>query len=134
MTVSARLRLLKALQLGVSVGILVLFRLIYPGVLLAFAGAVGLCYVAASLLAMRDRLVGIWIAFGFTLFAFAFSAWGVYRYLDNGFEFLSGNFPGRAGIYWPAYLFLLIALGSLTVIVLHAATRDWMLRGRRAAA
>jgi|SRR5690606_7979750 len=134
MTLSARLRLLKALQLGVSVGLLVLFWLIYPGVLLAVAGAVGLCYVAVSLLAMRDWLVAIWIAFGFTLLAFAFSAWGVYRYLDNGFEFLSGNFPGRTGIYWPAYLFLLIALGSLAVIVLHATSRDWMLRGRRAAA
>lgn len=130
MTSPRRLRVLKALQLAVAVGLLVLLWLIYPGVLLVFAGAVGLCYVAAAIFAMLDKRVGIWLAFGFTLSAFAFSVWGVYRYLDNGFEFLSGNFPGRTGVYWPAYLFLLIAIGALVVIVLHTLSVDWMFRAR----
>lgn len=120
---STRFRVLKALQIAVAVGLFVLFWLIYPGVLLLFTGAVAACYVIASIAAARDRLLGIWVAFAFTVLAFGFSAWGVYRYIDNGFEFLSGNFPGRAGIHWPAYLFLLIALGSLAVIVLHALSR-----------
>ena len=127
---SARATGLKALQLAVSVGVLVLFWLIYSGVLLALASVVGLCYVAAALVATRDRLAGIWLAFAFGLLAFAFSAWGVYRYLDNGFDYLSGNFDGRTGIYWPAYLFLLVTLGSITVIVLHALSWRWMLRPR----
>ena len=118
------------MQLAVSVGLLALFWLIYPGVLLVFAGAVGLCYVVASIMAIRDRFAGIWVAFAFSLLAFAFSAWGVYRYLDNGFDYLSGNFDGRAGIYWPAYLFLLVAIGSMAVIVLHARSWRWMLRPR----
>ena len=127
---SARVTLLKALQLAVSVGVIALFWLIYPETLFLIAGAFGLCYVAASILALRDRRIGIWLAFGFTLLAFAFSTWGVYRYFDNGFEFLSGNFPGRAGLHWPAYLFVLVALGSLAVILLHLMSRDWMLRGK----
>jgi hypothetical protein len=125
---SARINLLKTLQLAVSVGVLVLFWLIYPGVLLLFAGLVGLCYVIASIAAVRDKLVGMWLAFAFSLLTFVFSAWGVYRYLDNGFDYLSGNFDGRAGIYWPAYLFLFVALGAITVIVLHALSWRWMLR------
>lgn len=125
---------LKTLQLAVSAGVLVLFWLIYSGDLLALTGVVGLCYVIASVSAARDRIVGIWAAFAFSSMAFAFSAWGVYRYLDNGFDYLSGGFAGRAGLHWPAYLFLLVALGSLAVIVLHAASWRWMLRPRRASA
>lgn len=126
MNVPARVRLLKALQLAVSVAVLVLFWLIYPGVLLVVAGVAGACYVIAAVAAATDRLVGIWAAFFFTLLAFAFSTWGVYRYLDNGFEYFAGNFPARTGIYWPAYLFLFIAVGSLAVIVLHALSTRWM--------
>lgn len=127
-TERSRRTLLKVLQLAVSFCVLVLFWLIYPGVLLYVVGAVGLIYVAAALFAMRDALVGIWVAFAFTVMAFAFTLWGVYRYLDNGFSFLSGNFPGRSGVYWPAYLFLFVALGSFVVIVLHLLSRGWMLR------
>jgi len=130
MTQSARVTLLKALQLAVSSGVVVLFWLIYSGDLLLFTGAFGLCYVVVSILALLDKRIGIWLAFGFTLLAFVFSAWGVYRYVDNGFEFLSGNFPGRTGFYWPAYLFVLVALGSLAVILLNFAARDRLLRGR----
>jgi|GEM_PF-2369739 hypothetical protein len=126
-----RLRVLKALQLAVAVGMLVLFSLIYPGVIALFAGAVALCYILAAIFAMFDKRVGIWLAFGFTLLAFAFTLWGVYRYIDNGFQFLSGNFPGRAGLYWPAYLFLLTAIGALIVIVLHMLSADWMFRPER---
>lgn len=95
-----------------------------------FASGVALCYLAAALAAARDLRVGVLIAFGFTVLAFAFSGYGVYRYLVNGFDYWSGNFPHLDGMYWPPYLFLLIALGSLAVIVLHALTWPWMLRPR----
>ena len=126
MSAPVRVGLLKALQLAVSVAVLVLFWLIYPGILLLVTGIAGVCYVIAAIAAASDRVVGIWAAFFFTLLAFAFSTWGVYRYLDNGFEYLSGNFPSRTGIHWPAYLFLFIAVGSLAVIVLHALSARWM--------
>jgi hypothetical protein len=115
----------------VSAGVVVLFWLIYPGVLRVLAALAGLSYVIASVAAARDRVVGIWLAFSLSLLAFAFSGWGVYRYLVNGFDYLSGNFGGRAGIHWPAYLFLLVALGTMTVIVLHLVSWRWMLRPRR---
>ena len=113
-----------------SIGLLVLFWLIYPGTLVLFASGAALCYLAAAVAAARDRLAGVLIAFGFTVLAFAFSAYGVYRYLVNGFDYLSGNFAYLDGVYWPPYLFLLIALGSLAVIALHALTWPWMLRPR----
>lgn len=120
--------LLKTLQLAVSVGVLILFWLVYPGAV--FASVAGLCYVIASIAAIRDRPVGVRLAFTFSLLAFGFSAWAVYRYLDNGFDYLSGNFDGRAGIHWPAYLFLFVAVGAITVIVLHVLSWRWMLRPR----
>jgi hypothetical protein len=122
----ARIGLLKGLQLAVSIAVLFLFWLIYPGVLLLFAGAVGVCYVLAAIAAAGDRRIAIWAAFAFTLLTFAFSTYGVYRYLDNGFQYLAGNFPGRPGIYWPAYVFAFVAVGSFAVIVLHAFTTRWM--------
>lgn len=119
---------LKALQLCVSFGLLILLRLIFPGTLLALTGAAALCYVGAAVLAIRDNRAAVWIAFVFSLIAAAFSSWGVYRYLDNGFDYLSGHFEGRTGVYLPAYLFLLVAAGSVAVIVLHARSWRWMLR------
>jgi hypothetical protein len=107
---------LNTLQLAVSAGVLVLLWLIYPGPL---AGVVGLGYVGASIAAARGRPALVWLAFGCSVLAAAGSAWGVYRYLVNGFDYLSGNFPGRAGIAWPAYLFLIVAAGSIAVVVLH---------------
>lgn len=124
---SAGTRLLKTLQLAVSAGVLVLLWLIYPG---AFAGILGLCYVGASIAAARDRPAGVWLAFACSVLACGVSAWGVYRYLVNGFEYLSGNFPGRAGIHWPPYLFLLVAAGSIAVVALHVGAWRWMLRPR----
>ena len=121
---------LKWLQLLVSLGVLLLFWLIYPGALLLFAGIGGLCYVVASAAAARDRPAGVWFAAALSVLAFGFSAWGVYRYLDNGFDYLAGNFAGRAGIYWPAYLFLLVAVGSFVVIVLHGVAWRWVLEPR----
>ena len=113
-----------------SGGVLVLFWLIYPGVMMMLASVVGLCYVAAAIGAAFDRPVGVWLALGFSVLAFAFSAYGVYRYLVNGFGFLSGNFANLEGVHWPAYRFLLVALGSLAVIVLHAVSWPWMVRPR----
>ena len=129
MTYAKERRYADMLQLATAVGILVLLQEIYSGgALLLFAVVVGVSYIVAAILALRDNLVGIWIASGFSLAAFAFSVWGVYRYIDNGFAWLSGNFPGRTGFYWPAYLFLAIAAGSFAVIVLRAMA----LRARRA--
>jgi hypothetical protein len=116
---------LNTLQLAVSAGVLVLLWLIYPGPL---AGVVGLVYVAASIAAARGRPAGAWLAFGCSVLAAAGSAWGVYRYLVNGFDYLSGNFPGREGIYWPAYLFLFVAAGSIAVVMLHVGA--WSGLGR----
>ncbi|HEX7081583.1 MAG TPA: hypothetical protein VF329_11265 [Gammaproteobacteria bacterium] len=127
---SARISVLKTVQLAVAVGVLVLFWLIYPGTLLLITGAVGLCYLIASIAAIWDKAVAVWIAFVLTVLTFAFSTWGVYRYLDNGFDYLAGHFEGRDGIYWPAYLFLLVALGSIVVIVLHVSSWRWMGRPR----
>lgn len=123
-----RIGCLKALQLGVAIGLLVLFQLIYPGTPLVAAFAVG--YVIAAALAAQDRLVAIWIAFAFSVLTLPFAAWGVYRYLDNGFRYLAGNFAGRAGIHWPAYLFLFVAAGAASVVVLHLLSWRWMLRPR----
>jgi hypothetical protein len=115
MTTAAR-GVLKVLQLAVSVGFLGLLWQIYPGI----AGVVvGLGHVAASTAAMLGSRVGTLAAFVFTATAGAFAWWGVYRYLDNGFAYLSGNFDGRTGIHWPAYLFLLVATGAATVIALQ---------------
>lgn len=128
---SGRTIALKLLQLGVSAGLLGLFVLIFPGAMVAFAGVVALCYIAASVAAALDRVIGIWIAFAFTLLTFAFAAWGVYRYIDNQFDFLSGRFTVGQGTYWPPYLFVLIALSAFAVIVLHALSWRWMLHPRR---
>ncbi len=126
--------MLKALQLAVAVGVLVLFWMIYPGVMAVFASGIAFCYIGAALAAAWDRPLGVWLAFLFTLSAFGFSAWGVYRYLDNGFEYWSGNFPGWSGFYLPPYVFLAVALGAAAVIVLHALSWRWLLRPRRTAA
>jgi hypothetical protein len=107
---------LKTLQLAVSVGFLGLLWQIYPGIT---GGVLGLGYVAVSTAAMLGSRVGTLAAFAFTAIAGAFAWWGVYRYLDNGFGFLSGNFDGRTGIHWPAYLFLFVATGAATVIALQ---------------
>lgn len=123
-----RIAFLKALQLAVAIGLLILFQLIYPdapGVV-----AVALVYVIAAAIAARDRLAAIWVAFAFSALTLPFAAWGVYRYLDNGFRYLGGNFPGRAGIHWPAYLFLFIAAGAIGVVALHLLSWRWMLRPR----
>jgi hypothetical protein len=118
---------LKGLQLAVSIGAFVLSWLVFPGVLMLFAALVGLAYVAAAIAAAYDKLIGIWAAFAFSLFALAACAWGVYRYLDNGFDYLAGNFDNRAGFYWPAYLFLVVTAIALAVVVLHVVSWRWML-------
>jgi hypothetical protein len=107
---------MKALQLAVSVAFLAILWQIYPGVA---AGMIGLGHIAASAAAMFGSRVATLVALAFTTLAGAFASWGVYRYLDNGFRYLSGNFDGRTGIHWPAYLFLFAATGAITVIVLH---------------
>jgi hypothetical protein len=122
--------LLKALHAAVAIGLVALVWLIYPGRLLAIGGLAGVCYVVAAAAAARHRPMALWIAFAFSVLALAFSAWGVYRYLDNGFDYLSGTFGGRGAVNWPAYLFLLVALGSMTAVVLHVAVWRTQLRAK----
>jgi hypothetical protein len=107
---------LKTLQLTVSVAFLSILLQIYPGIA---GGVVGIGHVAASTAAALGSRFGTLVAFVFAALAGAFTSWGVYRYLDNGFDYLSGNFDGRAGIHWPAYLFLFVAAGALAVIALQ---------------
>jgi hypothetical protein len=125
------IRVLTWMQLAVSVGVLVLFWLIYPGVMLAVVGAVGLCYVLSALGALRNVRPAIWSAFAFSLATTAFAGYGVYRYVVNGFDFLSASFPFRSGTYFVPYLFVAIAAGALAVVVMHVGAPRWMLTGHR---
>ncbi len=120
---------LKALQLAVSVVFLGVLWQIYPGIA---GGVVGVGHVAASTAAALGSRFGTVVAFALTAMAGAFASWGVYRYLDNGFDYLSGNFDGRTGIHWPAYQFLLVAAGAVAVVVLQL--RAWRSARSRLAA
>lgn len=96
-----------------------------------FASAVGLVYLAASLGAIRDNRIAIWIAFAFTVVTAVLSALGVSRFTRNGFDFLAGNFDQQSGIYLPPYVFLAISIGAVLVVALHLVCWRWLLRGRR---
>jgi len=122
---------LKTVQLAISFGVIALFWLIYPGVMLIFASAAGLCYVVTSIGAIHDNRIAIWLAFVFSTLTAIFAALGVNRYLRNGFDFLVGNFYEHSGIYLPPYLFLVISLGATLVVIVHVASWRWMVRGRR---
>ncbi|TFG39842.1 MAG: hypothetical protein E4H42_05260, partial [Chromatiales bacterium] len=60
------IEVLKWLQLAVSIGVIALFWLIYPGIMVVFATAGGLCYAASAIVAFRDHRVAIWLAFAFS--------------------------------------------------------------------
>lgn len=120
---AARVKASASLHVIAAIGLLALFRVIYPGTLVVLPGALGLAHAAAGVLTWRGSRTGAWLSFVLGLAAAAFSIWGVYRYLVNGFDFALGNFAGRAGIHWPAYLFALVALCSISAGVLHAAIR-----------
>jgi hypothetical protein len=117
---------LKFAQLAISLGVIVLFWNIYPGIMLILASAVGMIYLAASIGAILDNRIAIWVAFVFTTIAAVLSALGVNRFLRNGFDFLAGNFEQQGAFYLPPYLFLVISLGATSVVIAHLASWRWM--------
>lgn len=124
------IEVLKWLQLAVSIGVIALFWRIYPGVMVVLATAAGLCYVASAVVAFRNYRVAIWLAFAFSALTAIFATLSVRRYIQNGFDFLAGNFVGHSGIDLTPYVFLLISLTSMLVVVMHVAAWRWTLWGR----
>lgn len=122
--------ILKYLQLATAGGAIALLWLMYPGALVAMAVTVGLCYVLLALGALVDFRPAIWLAFVFSLLTAVSSAYGVYRYVVNGFDFLRGRFPNQEAFHALPYVFALVALASLLVVLMHAASWRWMVRGR----
>ncbi len=122
---------LKILQLLVSTSVIVLFWLIYPGVSVVIASAVGLCYVFSSLGAMRDNPLAIWVAFILSLATSILSALGVKRFLSAGFDFLAGHYGLQGEFYLSPYVFLFIALTSTLVVLMHFSSWRWLTQGRR---
>ena len=101
---------LKSVQLAISVGVIGLFWLIYPGAMVIFATAAGLCYVAAAVGAFFDMKIAIWLALLFSILTAILSTLGVSRFLRNDFDFIGGNFDGLSGVYLTPYLFLAISV------------------------
>jgi hypothetical protein len=125
------IQLLKAVQVAVSVVVMALVWLIYPGVLVAVATLVALLYLTACLFAAADRRIGIWSAFLFTGLTAVLSTLGVSRFLRSGFNFLSGSYESYSEFYAVPYLFLVTSVGSILVVVLHAACWRWLVFGRQ---
>ena len=122
---------MKSCQLAVSLAVIGLIWLIYPGAMAVFASVVGLAYLAASLGTIRDNRLATWIAFAFSVVTAVLSALGVSRFIRNGFDFLAGNFDQQSGIYLPPYVFLAIFIGAVLVVALHLVSWRWVLLGRR---
>jgi len=121
--------LLKSCQLAVSLAVIGLIWLIYPGAMVIFTGAVGLAYLAASFGAIRDNRIAIWAALAFSVVTAVLTALGVSRFTRNGFDFLAGNFDQHSGIYLLPYVFLAISIGAVLVVALHLVSWRWVLRG-----
>ena len=120
------IKFLKSAQLAISLGVIVLFWAIYPGIMAYFASAVGLIYVAVSVGAFQEKRIPIWIAFAFSTAVTVISVLGVNRFVRNGFDFMAGNFPNGAGVYLPPYLFLAISITSMLVVIAHVISWRWM--------
>ena len=116
-------RVSKTIQLLVSLSVVGLFWLIYPGVMVLFASAVGLVYVAAAVGALLGNHLASQIAFALSLVTAILTTLGVLRFISNGFSYVSGNFEPHDGIYWPPYAILAVALGTALVVVLQIAGR-----------
>jgi hypothetical protein len=112
-------RFSRIIQLTVSLAVVGLFWLIYPGVMVIAATAAGLLYVAASLLALRGGKPAARIAFTLSAITAALTTLAVLRFAGNGFNYLSGNFESHGGIYWPPYAFLAIAIGAALAVMLQ---------------
>lgn len=123
---------LKTLQLVASLTLAVLFWRLYPGPTLvptlAFAGS----YAAAAVLAALDFRIGIWLALPCGVIAALFSSYGVYRYVVNGFNFLTGTDGRIESVQVLPYLFLAVAATSIAAVLLHVGARRWFVRGRAA--
>lgn len=120
---------LKSLQVAVSLVLMILMWLIYPGVMVLFASLIGVCYMIAAIAAYRNNRIAIWIAFVYSTLTAMISLLGVQRFLDNGFDYFVGNFEHLQGIYLPPYLFLLISLMSTLVVILHCLSWRWLIKG-----
>jgi hypothetical protein len=116
-------RVSKIIQLLVSFSIVGLFWLIYPGVMVLFASAVGLIYVAAAVGALRGNQLANQIAFALSLMTAILATLAVQRFVSSGFSYVSGNFEMLDGIYWPPYPILAVALGAALVVALQIAGR-----------
>lgn len=114
-------RVTDIIQLAVSLAVTGLFWMIYPGVMVILAMAVGLTYVTASIGALRGSRLGGRVALALTLATAVLAALAVSRFVGNGFSYSSGNFDQQDGIYWLPYAFLAITIGAVLVLVLRLA-------------
>lgn len=112
-------RISKAAQLFVSLAVVGLFWLIYPGVMVLVASAVGLIYVASAVAALRGNKLGSRVAFAFSAATAILATLGATRLAGSGFSFTSGDFEFHDGVYWTPYAFLAVATGATLVVVLH---------------
>ena len=115
-------RIARLVQLLVSLAVLGLFWLIYPGVMVIVATAAGLLYVAVSLLALRGSTPAAWSALALSAATAVLTTLAVLRFAGNGFGYLAGNFEGHGGIYWTPYAFLAIAIGAALTVILQVVT------------
>jgi hypothetical protein len=107
------------IQLIVSLALIGLFWMIYPGVMVFAASALGLVYVAASIGAIRGSLLGGRVAFAFSAMTAILAMLAVLRFVGNNFSYLSGSFESHDGVYWVPYAFLAVATGATLVVVLQ---------------
>ena len=124
------IKALKLIQLAISLMVIVLFWLIYPGVMVLFATAVGLLYLLTSIGSFFNRRIAIWPAFVFSTLTAIFSSLSVNRFLLNGFDYFSGNFNQHGVFYFSPYLFMLISFCSILVVIMHLASWRWMIHGK----
>ena len=113
------LRIAHILQLIVSLAVLGLFWLIYPGVMALVASAVALLYTAAAIGALRGSKGAGAVALAFTAATAILATLAVLRFAGNGFDYLAGNFERYDGIYWLPYAFVAVALGATLVVLLQ---------------
>ena len=125
---------IKSVQLATSVGVVILFWLIYPGVMAMFATAVGMVYVGASIGAIFNFRIAIWFGLLFSILTAILSTLGVSQFVRHGFNFGAGNFDGLSGIYFPPYVFLILSLASTLLGLLHVVSWRWTLSGSQQAA
>jgi len=114
-------RISKIAQLFVSLAVLGLFWRIYPGVMVLFASAIGLIYVAASICALRGCRLANQVAIAFSAATAILATLAVLRFARSGFSYATGNYEWHDGVYWTPYAFLAVAAGAALVVVLHLA-------------